>query len=482
MPSPIPYLRLSRFFGEMLFGFVLVATTILWMDCNKFFVAIIDDHNQQRWLSLESFQDSIDIDVMVVGNSHAFTGINPKQLSASLGATSFLLANNGILMKDAYWNLKDALELSSPQLLLIETSLMSEKSTTDGELSVLYASMNAICAKPYHQRRIESVLDLFEFDHTLYPFSQTLLNHHLLLTKPDVVYRNIALGPIEPQPSAEKLFLGRHVRYAEGITAQGLAAYDESGPWIFDEQAIVSDENALYTEKIVELARQHGCKVAFVSLPYFHRHLSAETAEKRLASVTEVLAPLNVPHLNLQAHRMQTFPSHFQEVSHPNQHMTLVGSMGATAVISTWIDEVYDDALRRPGREGDSTWHAIFEMEEGYLSYHPAQKGNPGIKYLMRDVWTPQLLADEIVIFEINNTKRDDLDCFVKIDPHHPDNASLERGVLQMALQVQSTQGTSSFLTLELQYDSLLEQEDLWVFRSPLPKLSVQAVKALRMQ
>jgi hypothetical protein len=71
---------------------------------------------------------------------------------------------------------------------------------------------------------------------------------------------------------------------------------------------------------------------------------------------------------------------------------------------------------------------------------------------------------------------------FVKIDPRDDRNTGLEIGLLQLALDVIDSTGNSSTKVLELGYDNLLQQEDLWVFRTFTDEATIQGVKGLRMK
>jgi hypothetical protein len=71
---------------------------------------------------------------------------------------------------------------------------------------------------------------------------------------------------------------------------------------------------------------------------------------------------------------------------------------------------------------------------------------------------------------------------FVKIDPRDDQNIGLEIGLVQLAIDVIDSTGNSSLKVLELGYDNLLHQEDLWVFRTFTDEMSIQGVKGLRMK
>lgn len=475
----IPKRSILLFFVEFFFGFILIAGTILGLDRRGIFDTRNSDHNEQRWISLESMKDSVDVDLLILGNSQAYTGILPKQLSASTGMTSFVLANNGIIMRDAYWNLMEALSLCSPQLILIETSLMNSKETHAELPVVLVSSIRALRARPNFGRNWESTLDVFKFDNLMYALSPTLLNHHLVMDNPEMIKKNILMEKHVVAPSPQRLYLGQHAKFPSGISSQGLALYDSLGAAIGPEHITISTENEWYAKRIMELAKSKGIQVAFAALPRYKQHFGTDLDLARSQLLEELLEPLEVPFFDLQQMAISEGPEWFEETRHPNQHMSLRGSMFATNILSKAINQEFPN-LKRPGKDGNSKWHSLFESEEGYLSFFSAKESNPSVRFLLKNMKTSAVFVDELVVFKDNNLFRKKLDVFVKIDPSK--NKGLEIGLVQLAIDVIDSAGNSSIKVLELGYDKLLQQDDLWVFRTVTDEITIQGVKGLRMK
>ena len=475
----IPKRSILLFFVEVCFGFILIAGTIFGLDRRGIFDTRNSDHNEQRWISLESMKDSVDVDLLILGNSQAYTGILPKQLSASTGMTSFVLANNGIIMRDAYWNLMEALSLCSPQLILIETSLMNSKETHAELPVVLVSSIRALRARPNFGRNWESTLDVFKFDNLMYALSPTLLNHHLVMDNPEMIKKNILMEKHVVAPSPQRLYLGQHAKFPSGISSQGLALYDSLGAAIGPEHITISTENEWYAKRIMELAKSKGIQVAFAALPRYKQHFGTDLDLARSQLLEELLEPLEVPFFDLQQMAISEGPEWFEETRHPNQHMSLRGSMFATNILSKAINQEFPN-LKRPGKDGNSKWHSLFESEEGYLSFFSAKESNPSVRFLLKNMKTSAVFVDELVVFKDNNLFRKKLDVFVKIDPSK--NKGLEIGLVQLAIDVIDSAGNSSIKVLELGYDKLLQQDDLWVFRTVTDEITIQGVKGLRMK
>jgi hypothetical protein len=95
---------------------------------------------------------------------------------------------------------------------------------------------------------------------------------------------------------------------------------------------------------------------------------------------------------------------------------------------------------------------------------------------------TPQMMVEEIVVFEVSNTLRENLDCFIKIRPDEIRDQQLKKNILELDVLVKSEESSPQRILLKLQRDTLLTSEDFWIYRSPIPKVEVQQLLALKMQ
>ena len=71
---------------------------------------------RKKWDSFYEFIGKNNVDVLLLGNSHLYSGINPKNLSAALGVNAFILASPGTNIADTYFGLKEALKKTKPNL------------------------------------------------------------------------------------------------------------------------------------------------------------------------------------------------------------------------------------------------------------------------------------------------------------------------------------------------------------------------------
>lgn len=469
---------LGKLVFQISFGLLLVSSVVFCLDFVDAFDEADRNHSEQTWSSLYELGDAVDL--LVLGNSRSYTGVNPKQLSNATGLTAFVLGNDGILMKDAYWNLREALTVCSPELILVETGMMNFLETKSDVPAVLFNSIQSYDARQNTALKWKSLLDIFSPDEAIYAVSKTIRNHHVILKDPERFRANIQRGKAVKDVSAEKLYLGSYVRYTEPLSDSTLREFERLGPAVTEMNTGVSEENVVYAHKIIELADNHGIEIAFLSLPIYEKNTTAAVAELRARNIADALAEKGPRILNLIDSDVSQNPEFFENTRSTHQHFTLQGSMAVTRLISDWINQVYKAHLFRPGYSGVAAWHDMFEAEEGYLSYFPARKENESVKFLLQNVLAPEVLMNEIVVFQVNNTRRNNYDCFVKVNPYLPENSGVEKSQIALTLEVSYAGGPREVKTIGLQYDELLEQTEMWVFRSSIPKWTVHAVLAAR--
>ena len=88
-----------------------IFTVIILIDAKGIFDSSeINYHSKRAWDEFYTFTEDNEIDVLLIGNSHVYTGINPQSLSTSLGVNSFILSAPGTHLGDVYFSFKEALK------------------------------------------------------------------------------------------------------------------------------------------------------------------------------------------------------------------------------------------------------------------------------------------------------------------------------------------------------------------------------------
>lgn len=362
-------------------------------------------HVEKRWEALRKLHhDSIPLDVLIVGNSHSYTGINPKHLSAELGANAFVLANNGTNWADSEWMIREALNYCSPKVIVLETYGCDHSEPGMEGKTHFVDQVRAYRARNEGRIHWESAWDLFSYDELPAALSPTLLNHHYTWTDPERVKSNFRRKRAIDGPDLEGLFLGRFVRFTTGLTDSLLTKYVDDGAPVDGNELTMSEANLTAGEAIAELCTERGIELVLLSLPMYKEHVAhmAEWTSRREVAWTERMP--GVEHLNFQElSDLADEPAYFENTYGGNQHMTLTGSIAATGYLAQNLMQRYDSIL--PSRDETAAWHELFEGEEGYYAFQTPQNGDATASTWARQATFESYQIQDILSFPTNKDK-----------------------------------------------------------------------------
>lgn len=464
--------QLGAFFLEGAFGLFLVLAPIQWLDRLGAFDIMDEDHIRDRWWSLNFLQDKLAVDVLILGNSHAYMGVHPEWLSAATGMTCFVAANNGTNAVDNYWTLREALNYVDPQLVLLETTGLNRREKITDSKQGLVHQLRAFHARSDWRLKAASMLELFEVDDIPLALSKTVMNHHLWWTEPADLRSNILNGG-QYTPKFDELYLGNFSRFMDGLEDSTVTQYRELGGVLQGGEEYVCEENVRSAQRIVELGKQEGFKVGFLTLPMHADFLA--NPEGREAHLREVIEPLGVPWLNLQARDDLTVVSeYFENTLSENQHLTYKGSLAVNQPIADWIGEAFSP-LERPGRTPNVIWHAAMQMQEGYYAYHNVYLENKFVSHVATDVPIGNRALPYVVMFRPENGMPDKLGCYTRLPQSWFRSKDLSDFGIQLTVKFQTKEGVKQG-KLKLKWDPLVNDGRYWLFSSAMPALDVVEV------
>lgn len=363
----------SKTLGRFMLESVLLSGTVLAlllvMDARRIFA--YDDsnnHTGKRWSYFYKFTRTNPVDVMILGNSHAYTGLLPKELSCATGENCFLIASQGNKITDGYYMLREALARTTPKVLVVETYMIvphQQLRLKGGDLSDQIKSFEA---RRNLWQKIASAPALFSVDNIPYAWSRTLRNHSYLFDNPELLRYNLR-HPKAPE-YRDRLYLGRYVRFTEGLSARTLHEYDEKGAPVDGAGMVIDEDCRKAVGKILDLCDRKGVKVLFLTLPMYSRHVRNYDVWKN--SLAEVIG--DRPWLNLQdPYDSGVFgPECFEDTYRRNQHQSIHGAVASTYKLADYLKRNFPDELRP--RFEEKRWRNVFYGEDGwYDNLSPAQ-------------------------------------------------------------------------------------------------------------
>ena len=373
------------------FGIICFTDRQGWFDPDA-----VNNHIQRKWDAYYQFTKRNEVDIVMVGNSHLYTGINPKNLSCALGANCFILAAPGTFLTDAYFCLKEAISVCKPKIAIIETFAIKDYRAHDLSDAGLSDQLQSFHARKNWWQKITSTPVFFTSDHYLPAWSNTIRNHSYIFSGREQIKKNIQAKKAKKDT---KLYLERFVTSTNGMADTTLRKYDIPGAAaiVDGNNFSVGEEARLYIKKIITLCRENDIEPLFLTIPMYYRHIKDYDVWKaRVDEELELFEPL---WLDLQSpYDYDAFiPSCFENSVRSNQHLSYRGSLVATYKLAHFIREKLPDKL--PDRSTDTKWHDLFYGEEGYYENYPLRPNDTIATSLFRDIVLNNMTIREINLF-----------------------------------------------------------------------------------
>lgn len=410
---------------KLLILFIIALSAIIFTDKKGYFLTDqLNNHNEKRWNSFYKLTEKDTLDVIVIGTSHAYTGINPKNLSEALGCNCFVLSFSGTTIMDTYFCLQEALTQTKPKLVVIDGYGIGNE--TNHEL--VGGGLSSQCRSYYARKNIplklKSMPKLFTVENYGAAWSNTIRNHEILFRNQQEMKTNIELVKKEKlNKDEEKLYLGRFVRFTSGLEDSTLVKYDSLGPTVDGNKQYVCDEAALYARKIVEMCNDNGIATLFITIPMYYKHIKDYDAWK---NHLRKAVPDDVPWLDLQDNydTVMYSPACFENTIKGNQHLTYYGSLVVTYQLANYINDSMD--VKLPRRCDTEHWHNMFYGEEGYFMNYSPRENDTTYKIISKDKMFGDVHVIDFVVDDDRNLLMkidkssmsvpvDEIKCFAKV-------------------------------------------------------------------
>lgn len=308
------------------------------------------------------FQEDAGFDVLFTGISHNEVGIFPMELWNEYGIASFNLAESGCNLPFAYWTLRNALDYSSPKLVVIDVRHIDY-----GEMHYRPFARTTLERFPLTSTKLQSILELFpDFDNRISMIFPVITYHDRwkVLTEDDflVTKRRIDNGALH--------YSGKELNvYTPKTNVKEVPA---------DKKVKGNDYSLNYLRRMIEYCLSHNMAVLLTELPF-----PASGRDQKLANgIQDIADEYGINYLNF--HHVSDIVDYQTDFS----NKTHVNDSGAQKITS-YLGKYIKDHYTLPDRRTDSAyekWHTQFEAYTNY-KFDRIRSQNHLEKYLM-------LLAD----------------------------------------------------------------------------------------
>ena len=260
------------------------------------------DRLTRRTDSRDQYQDFYDldtnVDVLFLGSSHAMRAISPMDLWEEYGITSYNLATTGCRIGTSYWILKNALQYTSPSLVVVDCAYLQDVKANPktGYGHRVFDSM------PFGSVKLEALRDL-------YPDRNDFLGFLI----PFTIYHNrwdeISLSRLKPYRSKGMM----------GFWPEWLVADRKLTEFSTSEAVPVDNLSTQYLEKIVQTCQDQGIQVMLMTVPFWEN----ETSLNDVAWIRELAGRWGISYLSPEeiyswVSRRTDFTNHYENNSHLN--------------------------------------------------------------------------------------------------------------------------------------------------------------------
>lgn len=379
---------------------IAVLSVVIFTDKKGYFKA--DQRNNQikrKWASFYDYTKKKEVDVILLGNSHVITGVDPFVLSDATSSTCYILGNSGTGIIDAWFQLGEALKHTQPKLVVLETYCMNNGTKPEGEAIPYLQSFDAQRNVFYKMRCMPQ---LFYSDSWVEAWSTSIRNHSFLLTDTARIKYNIK-NPKEPKST--KLDLGRFARFGYGLQDTTLTKYDSLGAPVKGEEYQISDFTKKYLQKIMKMCEEKNIPVLFLTVPMYYKHVCnyevwKETLNKELQKYP------NTKWLDLQMpYDMQIYtPNMFEDTYEKNQHLSNLGMMVTAYKLAEYIDCNYPNLL--PDHSKDPKWINDFKTTYHFAYNQDIADGMKGFSSIVKDKQIGNFHIKELAMQEDKESNR----------------------------------------------------------------------------
>jgi hypothetical protein len=466
---------LMKVAGKMLLLVALVAGVICYLDRKGYFNP--DDsnnHTLKKWDAIYELSEENDIDVLLIGNSHMYSGINPEHLSNKLGATAFIIASPGTTIGDSYYSLVEALKICRPKAVVVETYGISKIEQLNMEPASLSNQFQSFSARRNLTTKLLSTPHLFNSDNYLYAWSNTLRNHDFIFTNTNQLAINRELIKLEEDKTEwdikKKLYLGRFVRFTSGLEDSSLLKYEKKGAPVDGKEFTYSESSEYYTQQIIELCEAEGIPVVFLTLPMYEKHVKNYPYwKKQIAGILGSKYAASDKWLDMQAAPIiKNFtPDCFENTFETNQHMTYDGSVLASGWLADFLRENLPGAI--PDRHNEAKWTNLFYGADGYFYYTRPRADDLTNKLIASNQQLDNVKVTEVIVTPINENAST---IIAKIGRDQLKKLNLEKSQLKLVVR----NAKDETFVLDLVYDRIRPHKDYYIFTQTIMPIAIKDV------
>ena len=280
------------------------------------------------------FREQNDFDVLFFGSSNMQLMINPLQLWDECGITSYNFGNTSERLPVTYWTIKNALNYTTPKVVVIEISQYGQPE----KYKDMYSVHLAWDRFPLTLTKARAVYDVL---------SPSDPRHELLF---DIIiyhdrWKELKAGDFSPGYSKDKGF----------NTSHSYIVFDRPEYEYRIDMAATETEGVTYLERTVEELKSKGIQVVFVHSP----EVNDEEKQARINAASVTAEKYDIPFLDftVMEESVVDYATDLQDADHVN----IQGATKLTHYLGEYLMKNYDLTSHK-GDDSYDDWNASYEQ------------------------------------------------------------------------------------------------------------------------
>lgn len=277
------------------------------------------------------YQQEEDFDVLFLGTSHVINAVYPMELWRDYGIVSYNMANHSENICTNYWQLRNALQFTTPKVVVIDLYAVDG----DSKVNEQYLH-NFTDAMPFSMLKVKMVQDLLEPGKRMeYLFNLSLYHSR---------WEELGREDLKPGTGLEK---GAELR--EEVTVNvppTLIPKEEYDP--------TDRLNKQYLQKIIDLCKEKKIEVVLMYIPY-----TMPEGDQQVANWGYAAAEKNgIPYLNFVYEDLVI--NYATDCADEAHHLNASGAKKVTAYLGDYITAHYEVEDHR-AQSAYAFWHEDYE-------------------------------------------------------------------------------------------------------------------------
>lgn len=286
-----------------------------------------------RWDTFYETAEKENIDILLLGSSQSFRGLDPRVFTDNLNLSSYNLSTSAQVISQTYYTLVESLRFTKPNLVILETYFFDESSLIEDRW---YFAYEEVAAMKFSTNKFNYIFDLFTWDTYIDAFFPAIREHDNWSDEETLEKNNNYL----------KLGEQKLQMYNGFIPDETHLSYENIQKYLDLEYHIqkfeIDDKDLFYIEKIVNLCKENDINLIFVktAMPKYH---TEKTNYNDFYNETKRIADLlGIPFIdfNIIYNQVGFENIHFRdEFSTTNHHLNTMGAKLTTDYLVDYIIE-----------------------------------------------------------------------------------------------------------------------------------------------